>query len=86
VLRVQFCKELAGCCPDTNTVDVAYHKVVRGSPEGDPVDEDAVDDGSDRVGPVPIDDSRHHLVEMRVPVLGPGMLRAFEDEFDYVIN
>ncbi|GAA0728518.1 hypothetical protein GCM10009060_27840 [Halorubrum trapanicum] len=86
MLRVQFCKELAGCCPDTNTVDVTHLEVMRSSPKGVVVDEDAMDNGSDGAGPVPIDDSSHHLVKMRVPVLRPGMLCAFEDEFDHVIN
>ena len=86
VLRVRFCKELAGCCPDTNTVDVAHLEVVRGGPKGVVVDEDAMDNGSDGLSPLPIDDSSHHLVEMRVPVLRSRMVRAFEDEFDHVIN
>ncbi|MBP1903098.1 hypothetical protein J2744_002802 [Halorubrum trapanicum] len=59
---------------------------MRSSPKGVVVDEDAMDNGSDGAGPVPIDDSSHHLVKMRVPVLRPGMLCAFEDEFDHVIN
>ena len=45
VLRVQFCKELAGCCPDTNAIYVAHLEVVRGSPKGVVVHEDAMDNG-----------------------------------------
>jgi hypothetical protein len=86
VLRVQFCEELAGCRPDTNTVDVTHLKVMRGSPKGVVVDEDAMDNSSDGAGPVHIDNSSHHLVEMCIPVLRPGMLYALEHEFDYIVN
>jgi hypothetical protein len=86
VLCVQLVEELASGRPDTNAVDVAYVEVLGGGPEGRAVDEDAMDNGSDGVCPVPVDDSSHHLVEMRVPVLRPGMLCAFEHEFDYIVN
>jgi len=61
---------------DTNTVDVAYLEVLSGGPEGRAVDKDAVNDGPDRGGTVPVDDSRHLFVEMPVVVIRTGMLRA----------
>jgi len=33
-----------------------------------------------------IDASGNHLIKVRVPVLRPGMLCAFEDELDHVVN
>jgi len=71
---------------DTNTVDVAYLEVLSGGPEGRAVDKDAVNDGPDRGGTVPVDDSRHLFVEMPVVVIRTGMLRALEYEFDHIVD
>ena len=86
MVRVQFCEELAGWCPDTITGDATYLEAVYGSPNEVVVDEDAMDNGSDGAGPVPIDASRQHLVEMCIPVLRPGVLYVLEYGFDHVIN
>jgi len=54
--------------------------------EGRAVDKDAVNDGPDRGGTVPVDDSRHLFVEMPVVVIRTGMLRALEYEFDHIVD
>ena len=57
VLCVQLLEEPAGSGPDSDAVDVAHLKAVRGGPKRLVVDEDAVDDCPDRFCSVSVDDS-----------------------------
>jgi len=78
--------ELADRRADSNAIDGAHLEAVRGGTERAVVDEDAMDNGSDGLCPVAIDDSRQHLVEMRSLMICPGMLRSLEYEFDHGVH
>ena len=84
--RVQRCKELSGCCPDPNAVDVVDVEAYCSGPEWIVVDEHALDDGSNGLGTISADNSRHRLVQVSVLMIFSWGLRSFEDELDHIVD
>lgn len=86
LMSVQFSQEPAGRRPDPHAIDIAHIEIHRGCSKRVVLDEDTVDNGSDCICTISIDDSSHGLIEMGVLVIFTRLPCSFNDECDYVVD
>ena len=86
MLRVQFSQEPTGRRADTHAIDVAHIETDRGCPKRIMLDEDTVDNGSDGLRSILIDNCCHRFVEMDVVVVSTRCLCSLEYEFADIVD
>jgi len=86
LFRIQLSQEPIGRRSDPHAIDVAHIKVDRGCPKRVVLDENTVDNGSDGLRSILLDNCCHRFIKMGVVVISTRYLCSLEYEYADVVN